>query len=161
VSDPLNGTDHTDEDLENPEQAEEYDDEDEEYEDYDEEPEAADGGFDLGSLLGGMNLGSILGAAQDMQAKVVESQQRLAAATVQGQSGGGAVQIDVNGGFQFQRVKIDPSVIDANDPEMLEDLILAALHDCSAQVEAAQSRENPVGGLDLGGLGGLGGLFGG
>lgn len=117
-------------------------------------------GLDLGSVLGGLDLGSILGAAQDMQAQVLETQERLAAQVVEGHAANGAVKIAVNGGFQFQRVVIDPAVVDPADVELLEDLVLAALHDCSAQVEALQNRENPMGGIDLGGVGGVGGLGG-
>ena len=117
-------------------------------------PSAASGG------LGGLDLGSLLGAAQNMQAQMLESQQRIGATVVEGQSGGGAVTIAVTGGFEFQSVTISPEVLpDGTDPDdraMLEDLVLAALRDATSKVVALQSEANP-----LAGLGDLGGLFGG
>lgn len=116
--------------------------------------DAASGG------LGGLDLGSLLGAAQNMQAQMLESQQRIGATVVEGQSGGSAVTIAVTGGFEFQSVTISPEVLpDGTDPDdraMLEDLVLAALRDATSKVVALQSEANP-----LAGLGDLGGLFGG
>ena len=98
--------------------------------------------------------------AQNMQAQMLESQQRIGATVVEGQSGGGAVTIAVTGGFEFQSVTISPEVLpDGTDPDdraMLEDLVLAALRDATSKVVALQSEANP-----LAGLGDLGGLFGG
>ena len=74
----------------------------------------------------GFDLGSLLEQAQVMQQQVVE-----------GQSGGGAVKVRVNGAMQFQSVTIDPAAVDPDDVTMLEDLVLAAVHDAVAQVQAA------------------------
>jgi nucleoid-associated protein EbfC len=68
------------------------------------------------------------------------------------------VQIEVTGGLDPRTVQIDPSVIDPEDPSLLEDLVLAALHDAMSQVQDMQ--EGAVGGLDIGALGGMGGLGG-
>lgn len=121
-------------------------------------------GSEGGPDLGGFDFGALLGAAQNMQAQMVESQQRIAEATVEGTAGGGAVSIVVTGGFEFQGVTIDPSLVDSPslDPEdlaMLEDLVLAALRDAVTKVGALQAESNPLAGL--GDLGGLGGIFGG
>lgn len=110
--------------------------------------------------LGGLDLGSLLGAAQSMQAQMVESQQRIGATVVEGQSGGGAVTIAVTGGFEFQRVTISPDAVDPDDHSMLEDLVLAALRDAATKVAGLQAEANPLAGLGDS-LGGLGGLFGG
>lgn len=136
-------------------------------------PDAASPGSDsamgagaevVGTDLGGFDLGALLGAAQNMQAQMVESQQRIAEATVEGTAGGGAVSVVVTGGFEFEGVTIDPALVDlpsldADDLSMLEDLILVALRDAVAKVGALQADSNPLAGL--GDLGGLGGLFGG
>lgn len=116
-----------------------------------------DGGQPTG--LGGLDLGSLLGAAQNMQAQMLESQERITSTTVEGQAGGGAVTVSVTGGFEFQSVTIGPDAVDPDDHSMLEDLVLAALRDAVAKVNALQAEANPLAGL--GDLGGLGGLFGG
>lgn len=117
-----------------------------------------DGG--VGAGLGGLDLGSLLGAAQSMQAHLLEDQQRIGATVVEGKSGGGAVSVAVTGGYEFQSVTIRPDVVDPDDLTMLEDLLLAALRDAAAQVGALHAASNPLAGL-ADGLGGLGGLFGG
>ena len=72
--------------------------------------------------------------------------------TYEGVSGGGAVRVVVGGTGEFEKVTIDPSVVDPNDVEMLEDLVLAAVRDAATRAQAGvQTR--------LGGM--LGGLFGG
>ncbi len=114
------------------------------------EPEA---GIDMSALLGGgaggMDLGSLMEQAQAMLAGAQEA----AAEVVEGTSGGGMVSVEVDGGMNFHSVKIDPSVVDPDDVEMLNDLVLAALRDAATQIQESQS--DAVGGMDLGGLGGM------
>jgi DNA-binding YbaB/EbfC family protein len=102
---------------------------------------------------GGLDFGSLLGQAQQM----MEASAQAAAEVVEGVAGGGVVRVAVNGRFEFQSVTISPDVVDANDVAMLEDLVLAALHDATSQIAARQ--QAAMG--DLGGLGGLSGLLGG
>lgn len=88
------------------------------------------------------------------------AQQAAAAQTVEGVSGGGVVRVTVTGAMQFTDVKIDPACVDPGDVEMLEDLVLAAIHDATSKVGALTSAS--MEGIDLGGaMGGLGGLLGG
>ncbi len=101
---------------------------------------------DLGGLM------DQLQKMQDIQTTVHE-----------GQAGGGAVKITADGAFQFESVTISPDAVDPDDVEMLQDLVLAALHDLTAKL--AEAQRQAMGGLDpsklgdaLGGLGGLGGL---
>lgn len=107
---------------------------------------------------GGFDLGSLLAQAQSVQQQLLEAQAEVASEVVEGHAGGGAVRISVTGGFEFVAVHLDPGAVDAGDVEMLQDLILAALHDASAKV-------NELNGRAVGGLGqvmeGLGGAFGG
>lgn len=105
------------------------------------------------------DLGGLLEQAQQMQQQLLAAQAEAANTIVEGSAGGGAVKIEVTGGVDFRSVQIDPSVIDPEDPSLLEDLILAALHDAMAEIQ--QMQEGAVGGLDLGALGGMGGLGGG
>jgi DNA-binding YbaB/EbfC family protein len=109
----------------------------------------------IAAAMGGMDFGQLLGMAQGMQAKIAETQAALSSTVVEGSAGGGAVRIGVSGGFEFQSVSIDRSLIDPEDPTMLEDMILAALRDAAAKVTALQNDANPMSGVDLGGLGGL------
>ncbi|MGH9117358.1 MAG: YbaB/EbfC family nucleoid-associated protein [Acidimicrobiales bacterium] len=89
--------------------------------------------------------------------------QEIQASVYEGQAGGGAVKITADGSFRFESVTIAPDAVDPGDVEMLQDLVLAALHDLTARLADAQRQA--MGGLDpsalgdaLGGLGGIGGL---
>jgi nucleoid-associated protein EbfC len=92
------------------------------------------------------DFGALLGQAQEALAAQAEA----ATQVVEGQSGGGVVKVEVTGGGEFRSVTIDPQVVDPADVEMLQDLILAALHDASAQI--AELQQEAMGGLDIGGL---------
>jgi DNA-binding YbaB/EbfC family protein len=104
----------------------------------------------------GIDLSSLLEQAQAMTASLMEAQAAAADVVHEGVSGGGAVRITVTGGMEFQSVTIRKDAVDPDDVEMLQDLVLAALHEAVAQVLDAQAAANP-----LSGMGGLGGLFGG
>lgn len=120
------------------------------------EPELLDLGADpMADLLGnmgGLDLGSIMGAAQQMGAQMAEAQAQLAVTEVIGSSGSGLVKITSMGDGRFVAVTIAPGAIDPDDSSLLEDLILAALHDVAGQVTALQNECAPMGGIDLGGL---------
>ena len=106
----------------------------------------------------GFDLGALLDSANQMQQQLAAAQEAAAALVVEGQAGGGVVKIAVNGGMEFQAVEIAAEAIDPDDPEMLQDLVLAALHDAVARVNEAQSQA--MGGFDPTALD-LGGLLGG
>jgi nucleoid-associated protein EbfC len=101
----------------------------------------------------------MLRKVQQMQADMQAAQDALAAETVEGSAGGGMVKVTVSGSGEVQRVSIDPSVVDPDDIETLEDLVVAAVADgLRRSSELQSSRLGAVtGGLDLGSLG-LGGL---
>jgi nucleoid-associated protein EbfC len=97
---------------------------------------------------------------QDMQA----AQEALANTTVEATAGGGVVKATVTGDGELRGIKIDPSVVDPDDVETLEDLVLAAITEATRQAKELQAEKlgAATGGLDLGGaLGGLGGGLGG
>jgi nucleoid-associated protein EbfC len=112
-------------------------------------PDALGPGFDMGALLE---------QAMEMQQQLLEAQSAAAEAVVEGQSGGGAVTIRVTGGMQFESVTISPAAVDPDDVELLQDLVLAALHDAVDQIGRMQ--EASMGALDLGAMGGVLGLGG-
>jgi len=108
---------------------------------------------DLGALLGGGAGGMDLGAMMEQAQAMLAGAQEAAAEVVEGSSGGGMVKVEVDGGFNFHSVKIDPSVVNPDDVEMLNDLVLAALRDAASQLQDSQAEA--MGGMDLGGLGGM------
>jgi DNA-binding YbaB/EbfC family protein len=87
--------------------------------------------------------------AQQMQTRMQEMQAELEKQTVTAASGGGMVQIEADGKGTITKVKIDPSVVDSKDLEMLEDLILVAVNE--AQKKAAELAKGEMGKL-TGGL---------
>ena len=105
------------------------------------------------------DMNELLNQAMQMQQQLVAAQEAAAAQTVVGASGGGVVRVEVTGAMQFTAVHIDPSVVDPGDIEMLEDLVLAAIHDAATKVAALT--HDAMGSIGLGSLGGgLGGLLG-
>ena len=88
---------------------------------------------------------------QQMQARLAQLQEELAATVVEGTAGGGAVRVEVNGLRAVQRVKIDPAVLDPDDVELLEDLIVAAINEAMkrAEEQASQKLGALTGGLGL------------
>lgn len=99
------------------------------------------------------DMNSLLKQAQKMQQQLVEAQAQAAEQVVEGVAGGGVVKVTVTGGMEFRSVSIDPAAVDPDDVEMLEDLVLAAIHDAMSKVQ--ELSQQAMGGLDLGGLGGL------
>jgi nucleoid-associated protein EbfC len=99
------------------------------------------------------NMNDLMKQAQKMQEQLMEAQAAAAEQVVEGQAGGGVVKVTVSGGMEFQSVHIDPDAVDPDDVAMLEDLVLAAIHDAVGKVN--ELSQQAMGGLDLGGLGGL------
>ena len=97
------------------------------------------------------NLGQMMKQAQEMQAKMAEMQERLAEVEVTGASGGGMIQVTLNGKGEMRKVAIDPALMDPNEVAVLEDLIVAATNDAKVKVEAqaAQRMSELTGGLNL------------
>lgn len=100
------------------------------------------------------DLGRLLEQAQQMQEQLAATQADLATRTFEGSSGGGMVTAVVSGSSRLLSVHISPEVIDPSDPEMLGDLVVAAVHAATKlAADAAQAAMGGVtGGLDLGSL---------
>jgi len=75
------------------------------------------------------DMGNLLKQAQKFQSKIAQLQEEMGDRTVETSSGGGMVTVVVNGRQELLSVRIDPEVVDSDDPEMLQDLILAAVND--------------------------------
>ncbi|VAX06968.1 Nucleoid-associated protein YaaK [hydrothermal vent metagenome] len=97
------------------------------------------------------NLGKMMKQAQEMQGKMSEMQQALEKAECTGQSGGGLVSVTLNGKGNMKGLKIDPSVFNGDDAEMVEDLIIAAFNEAKRKTEEyAQSEMAKItGGMQL------------
>jgi nucleoid-associated protein EbfC len=121
--------------------------------DDDEDDEDDDDPFGLGDLLGGggLDLGGLMEQASQMQQQMAEAQAEAARTVLEGVAGGGAVKVTVTGAGEFRSITIDPGAVDPDDVALLEDLVLAALHDATARIQALQADA----------MGGLGGLLGG
>lgn len=74
-----------------------------------------------------MNIAKMLKQAQQMQAKLAETQAELAEKTVEASVGGGKVKVVANGAGDVVSIKIDPAVVDPQDVEFLEDLVLSGV----------------------------------
>ncbi len=81
-----------------------------------------------------MKMGNIMKQAQEMQANMEKVQQELAEAEVVGESGAGMVKVTMNGKHDVKRVEINPNVL-ADDKEMVEDLVAAAVNDANRRIE--------------------------
>lgn len=101
-----------------------------------------------------MNIQGIMKQAQMMQKKMEEEQAKLAQEEVEGSSGGGMVKVVLNGKFDMKKLNIDKSLIDADENEVLEDLIVAAYNDAKNKVDAKMqdSMSAMTGRMNLGGL---------
>jgi DNA-binding YbaB/EbfC family protein len=92
--------------------------------------------------------------AQKLQAQLLKAQEELADLTVEASSGGGAVKVVMNGQQQIQSVKISPEVVNAEDVEMLEDMVLTAVKEAQAMAQEAAAKKmgGLTGGLKIPGL---------
>ncbi len=97
------------------------------------------------------NLGNIMKQVQDMQTRMSEMQEKLGEIEIVGNAGGGMVQATLNGKSELKRVKIDPSLLNPSEAEVLEDLIVAAVNDARGKVEkyAQDEMGKLTGGLPL------------
>ncbi|MBQ7373762.1 MAG: YbaB/EbfC family nucleoid-associated protein [Clostridia bacterium] len=100
------------------------------------------GGFG-GGFGGGAQMQQLMKQAQKMQEQMAQAQEELEEAEIVGESGGGLVQVVVNGKKVVQSITIKPEAVDVDDIEMLEDLIIAALN--SAYEEADELYEEKMG----------------
>jgi len=78
--------------------------------------------------------------AQELQARLAKAQQDLAAATVEGSSGGGAVKVIATGQQEIKEIKISPEAINPEDAPMLEDLVLTAVNEALNKSRELTSR---------------------
>ena len=104
----------------------------------------------FGRFGGGQpNMQALMRQAQKMQQDAMRAKEELDETEFEGSASGGLVKVTINGAFEMIGVSIDPSVVDADDVEMLEDLVVAAYNDAKSKVDEKKNSS----------LGALGGLF--
>jgi len=101
------------------------------------------------------NIGALVQQAQEMGGKMEQFAEQLKAERVQGSAGAGLVEVEANGLGEVLAVRIDPSLLEKQDRELLEDLLPAAFN--AAQEKAkqlhAEKMQELTGGMNLPGLG--------
>ena len=99
-------------------------------------------------------MGNILKQAKVMQDKMADIQKELANKTIEFASGGGMVNVTINGRQEIVSIRIDPSVINPNDVDMLQDLIAAAVNGAikRSQEMMSEEMEKVTTGLNIPGL---------
>ena len=102
----------------------------------------------FGGFSGGANMQAMMRQAQKMQQDAMKAKEEIDNAVFEGTASGGMVKVEINGAFEMQSVRIDPAVVDADDVEMLEDLIVAAYNDAKAKADDMKASK-------LGAFGGL------
>jgi DNA-binding YbaB/EbfC family protein len=100
-----------------------------------------------------MDFEKLMRQAQQMQEQMAVAQQELANETVEASAGGGMVKVVATGGLEIKEIKIAPEAIDPNDPDLLADMVLAAVNEA---VRSAQNLVESKLGSAMGGLQGLG-----
>ena len=100
------------------------------------------------------NMGDLQKMAREMQANMAKAQEELAAATVEGTAGGGAVVVVLTGTQDIKSVKIQKDAVDPDDVDTLQDLVLAAFTDAlkKSRELAAQRLGGVTGGLKIPGM---------
>ena len=102
-------------------------------------------------------MNKMLQEAQRMQAELAQAQEDAAKEVVEASAGGGMVTVKANGAGEVVEIRIDAKAIDPDDPELLADMVLAAVNE--ALRSARSVMESKMSGIMPGDLGGLGGLL--
>ncbi len=89
----------------------------------------------FGGFAGGGNMQAMMRQAQKMQQDAMRAKEELENSVFEGSASGGLVKVEINGKYDMISIKIDPSVVDGDDVEMLEDLIVAGFNDAKAKAD--------------------------
>lgn len=97
------------------------------------------------------NFGKMMKQLQQVQNKVMRMQEEIAEREIEATSGGGVVRVVASGAKKLLSVSIAPEAIDPDDPEMLEDLVVAAVNEVMDRVDAvtAEEMKKITGGMEL------------
>ena len=100
------------------------------------------------------NLGNMMAQAQKMQSRMTEAKEKIAELRVEGSAGGEMIRVEATGDMKILGVHIEETLLDAQDSEMLEELITAATNQAiqKAKEAAAEAMSEVAGGMDIPGL---------
>ena len=106
-----------------------------------------------------MNIGQIAKMAQQMQAQMAQVQAELKETTIEATAGGGAVRVVITGAQEIRMVEIDPSAVDPEEVDMLQDLVMTAVNDAIARSKQLSEERlaSIAAGMGLPGIPGMGG----
>ena len=98
--------------------------------------------------------GAMKGQFEEMQSRMSETQNHLAQMRIRGSAGGGMVNVEINGKLDVLGCRIDQTLVDSGDREMLEDLVTSAMNDAISKSKqaAADAMKEVTGGLDIPGM---------
>jgi nucleoid-associated protein EbfC len=107
-----------------------------------------------------VNIGQIAKMAQQMQTQIAQAQEELKETTLEATAGGGAVKVVITGAQEVRSVEIDPSAVDADEIEMLQDLVLSAVNEAIGRSKELERERMAgiAGGMGMPGMPGLPGL---
>lgn len=111
----------------------------------------------LGGLGGLANLGNMMKQAQEMQGRMQQLNEQMKLKRISGTSGGGMVEVTLNGAGEAVAVRIAPELFDRNDRELMEDLLPTAFNDAQRKVQEMrqQAIAEVTGGMNLPGMEGM------
>ena len=100
------------------------------------------------------NLGDLMKQAQQLQTKLTRIQEEAGNKTVEASAGGNMITVVINGRLELTSLRIDPSVMESGDIEMLQDLVIAAVNEGIRQAQKMMAEEmgKVAGGLKIPGL---------
>lgn len=104
-----------------------------------------------------MNIGQIAKMAQQMQTQMAQAQAELKETTLEATAGGGAVRVVITGAQEVRLIEIDPSAVDPDEVEMLQDLVMTAVNDAIARSKELERERmaSLAGGMGIPGLPGI------
>tara|TARA_B110000503_G_C7171175_1_gene424343 strand:- start:6941 stop:7255 length:315 start_codon:yes stop_codon:yes gene_type:complete len=102
-----------------------------------------------------MDINQLMKQAQSMQKKMKDMQEEISLKEFTGQAGGGLISVIMSGSGEMRKVSIDPSLIQSEDKEMLEDLIVAAHNEAKTKADEESKNNMSDAFGDMGGLPGM------
>lgn len=101
-----------------------------------------------------MNIQQMMKQAQKMQSKMAQVQEDLKAESIETSAGGGAVKVTITGDLAIKSISIDPSLLDPEEIDMVQDILTAAINEAirSAQELGSQRMSEVTGGMNIPGL---------
>jgi hypothetical protein len=98
----------------------------------------------FGGFGGGADMRQMMKQAEEMQKQMARVKEDLANTAIEASSGGGMVVVEMSGAYELLNLRIKPEAIDPDDPEMIEDLVIAAINEALSQVTKLRDETLPM-----------------